>query len=175
MSSPVHSLEPTPGLSLCLLQKPTAKTTLPRERFRFRPLRLLLVKDALFPLAGFESAHFFFEFGKRMRNSDRKSKRSGRNSPANLRLRPYRRGVAPALRFRPLRLLLVKDALFPLAGFESAHFFFEFGHVLLKKCADSKPARGKSASFTSSRRSGRNRKRSRGSKQTRSSELAALD
>jgi hypothetical protein len=36
---------------------------LPRERFRFRPLRLLLVKDALFPLAGFESAHFFFEFG----------------------------------------------------------------------------------------------------------------
>lgn len=36
---------------------------LPRERFRFRPLRLLLVKDALFAFAGFESAHFFFEFG----------------------------------------------------------------------------------------------------------------
>ena len=36
---------------------------LPRERFRLCPLRLLLVKDALFALAGFESAHFFFEFG----------------------------------------------------------------------------------------------------------------
>ena len=35
---------------------------LPRERFRFRPLRLLLVEDALFALTGFKSAHFFFEF-----------------------------------------------------------------------------------------------------------------
>lgn len=34
MSSPVHSLEPTPGLSLCLLQKPTAKTT--QKAFRER-------------------------------------------------------------------------------------------------------------------------------------------
>lgn len=36
---------------------------LPRERFRLCPLRLLLVKDAFFALAGFESADFFFEFG----------------------------------------------------------------------------------------------------------------